>query len=277
MSSRVIKESILNHPVLTLVSEFGQDQFTRWILLSDDWGCFNADVDDIKGRAYSKRPKVTTKIVEQIRKELHDAGFLFCWIERGIVWGFWVWWESGEFAGVRSFGQDGERTRNRRKTPEPPNELLSHYLETHRQVWEHLGARGSGREQASSVPLFPSPSPAKAGVLSNARGEFERLGKYQHVLLKPDDIADLRTRLKEHFDELVTELDLYGETYPVKFSKYKSHAAVLETWYGRRMKENRNGQRESETQGRQRRTSEASRSLLAQLDEQDRRGVPAGD
>ena len=135
MSSRVIKESILNHPLVAELPEFTQDQFARWILLSDDWGCFNADLDDIKGRAYPKRPKVTTAVIERVRKELFDGGFLFCWVERGVAWGCWVWWDSGEFAGVRSFNQDGDRTRNRRKTPKPNEKDLAEYLAAHRRVW----------------------------------------------------------------------------------------------------------------------------------------------
>lgn len=258
MPNRILKESILDSPTLAKLDDFYQDQFPRLLLLFDDWGCFNADPESVKGKAYPKRPKVTVKVVEKILRTYYDEGLLFMWIEKDRIYGYWLGWDDHNYCNASAVDDDGKQAKHRRKTPMPPKELLDQYVESHKDKLEHFRTK-------VSIPIpIPIPIPPSGNSLK-VPVEFERFGKYGNVLLKPDDLADLRTRLGEHFDDLIAELDRYAENHPAKFAKYKNHAAVLETWHGRLLKRIKsNGY-----QNKQDRTAEASRRLLSRLDRQD--------
>lgn len=131
MANRILKDSIWNSRSLAKLDDFTQDQFPRWLLMADDWGCFDADLDVIKGLVYPKRPKVTTKIIERVRLELHESGHLFCWVEGDHAWAYWTSW--GEHNYTTSVEEGGKRSQRRRKTPEPPAELLQMYLDKYNQ------------------------------------------------------------------------------------------------------------------------------------------------
>lgn len=126
MPNRILKDSIWDSSTLAALPDFIEDQFPRWLLLSDDWGCFCADSDSIKGKVYPKRPKVTVKTVEDIRLVFYNAGLLFCWVEGDRLWGFWT--NFGEHNYTTSVDGGGDRQKTRRKTPEPPEHLLTAYL-----------------------------------------------------------------------------------------------------------------------------------------------------
>lgn len=106
-----------------------------------------------------------------------------------------------------------------------------------------------------------------------------QLGEYKHVRLTPDDLADLRTRLNGSLDSYIARLDLYGESTPSKFAKYRNHKAVILTWYGRDIGGNVHGQRESEAQAKQRRSGENSLTdeVLRHMDTTTRGSLSAGD
>ena len=55
MPNRVIKDSVWDSPTLGGIPDYYEDQFIRWALLSDDWGCFNANAVKIKGDVYPNR------------------------------------------------------------------------------------------------------------------------------------------------------------------------------------------------------------------------------
>ena len=241
MSSRVIKDCISNHPVVAPLTDAAQDQLLRWILLADDWGCFNADPDEIKGACYAKRPKFTVKRIQELLLEFYEAGFLFCWTEKGIVWGYWTWWETGEFCGVRSFNQEGDRTRNRRKTPEPPKELLANYLLTHAQVVTQLGASGSSWEQASSLPRSPSPVPVPCSLSPILSVSKKQYGEFQSVELTDEEYAKLETKLNSHLAGLIEDLDNYSQTHPKEFREYTNHYAVIQSWHRLNLKRGNHG------------------------------------
>jgi len=154
MPNRVIKDSIFTSPSLASLTEYYQDQWPRWLLLADDWGCFNADPDVIKGIAYPKR-KETTKQIIKIRNAFNQAGMLFVWIDENLrTWGYFVNWPKHEYIGGTEYNGEGERIRHRRRTPEPPQDLLDKY------ILEHLGTFGSGLEQTASNPNpIPIPNP----------------------------------------------------------------------------------------------------------------------
>ncbi len=131
MSNRVIKDSIWSSKSLAKLPIYYQDQWPRWLLLADDWGCFNADPDVVKGAAYPKR-RENIKAVLKIRQVFCDAGKLFIWTDdKERDWGFFVSWDGHQFCNASGVDNEGKYTKHRRKTPEPPEQQLRVYLKEH--------------------------------------------------------------------------------------------------------------------------------------------------
>lgn len=231
MSSRVIKETVLTHPLLTKLGPFAQDQFIRWCLLPDDWGCFNADPDYLKGTLYPKRKEMTAEKIEKVFQEIYHSGLMFAWQETGTRWGYFTWWDTGLFCGVVQHAEGGKRVRNRRKTPTPPIELLNMYYQQFGDIREQLGAveRQVGAfPPPPPLPFPPSPSPIKTNTssLKKPRGEFG------HVLLSADQMEELEKYLgsDKARDRYIRELDEYGEQKPKKFAEYSNHFLTIKKW-----------------------------------------------
>src|SRR5687767_9200037 len=108
MPNRILKESILDSPTLARLSDFSQDQFPRLLLLCDDWGCFNADPESVKGKAYSKRPKVTPKIISNILQEFNHEGMLFLWYDKDRIYGFWTGWQDHNWCNTSAVTPEGK-------------------------------------------------------------------------------------------------------------------------------------------------------------------------
>src|SRR3972149_5348058 len=83
MSNRVIKDSIWSSPSLAKLPVDAQLHWPRLLLMADDWGCFNADLDVILGLVYPKMKGMTLKKVEALLKVYFEAGMLFLWQDRG--------------------------------------------------------------------------------------------------------------------------------------------------------------------------------------------------
>jgi hypothetical protein len=163
MANRILKDTIWTSKTLSQLDDFTQDQFPRWLLLADDYGCFDSDVDFIHGLVYPKRPKVTKKIVEELRLKFYRAGLLFCWEENDRTWGFWLNW--GEHNYITSVDASGKRIQLRRRTPEPPAELLDAYRAkyvTHSKTAKHFDTSCDGALQPVT-PCYkkrnPDPDP----------------------------------------------------------------------------------------------------------------------
>ena len=119
--------------------------------MADDWGCFNADREVITGLVYPKRGETKAK-VQAIRQVYHDAGMLFLWEQDGREWGFFTSWDNHQFCNKLSVGDTGEYTKHRRKTPEPPEDLLTLYLQEHTKEFDII-------RQDSTKLLNPNPIP----------------------------------------------------------------------------------------------------------------------
>lgn len=156
MSNRVIKDSIWTSPTLARLSESAQDHFPRWLLMTDDWGCFNADPAVIKGLCYPLREKVTVAIVDALEKEYYESGLLFVWFDRERRWGYFVSWDSHhDFCNKTNADDGGKNHKHRRKTPTPPEDALTHYLEGNGMSWNALGHLGTAPNQIRN----PNPNP----------------------------------------------------------------------------------------------------------------------
>ena len=136
MPNRVIKDSIWSSPSLSKLSEKAQLHWPRWLLQPDDWGCFNADEDIIKGLVYPKMKSVTTKKILELRDEYNQSGMLFLWSENGRVWGYFISFEKHhpQFCNSTHLDGEGKQARHKRKTPEPPTDEIEKYLFDIKQV-----------------------------------------------------------------------------------------------------------------------------------------------
>lgn len=133
MPNRVIKDSIWTSPTLAKLPNYIQDQWTRWLLMADDWGCFNADPQIIKGLIYPKRNESINKIIK-IRNDFEEAGLLFVWNNSEREWGFFVSWDNHQFCNASGVDNEGKYTKHRRKTPIPPKDLYDKYSDKFQQV-----------------------------------------------------------------------------------------------------------------------------------------------
>jgi len=153
MTNRVIKDLIWSSPRLAECRIPIQLHFPRLLLLSDDWGCFNADPDIVKGSAYPKM-KITKSKIEAILNELNDHGLLFIWRTGHHIWGFWVKWDEHEWVSSTETNSHGERVKHRRKTPEPPADLLEEYIKIH-----YLEQSGTNRDNMEQTTSYLNPNP----------------------------------------------------------------------------------------------------------------------
>lgn len=216
MPNRVIKDSILKSKSLASLKPYYQDQFPRWLLMADDWGCFDADIDIVKGVAYPKR-RETIKEILKTRTTFYESGHLFVWDDGDREWGFFVNWDRHQFVGSVQYDNKGERLKHRRKTPEPKEQEIQAYLEKYGTLWnkaEHNGMKGS-------IPI-PNPNP------KHIYKEFVYLTKEEHEKLTKD-------LGKEQLDYLITELNNYIGS---KGKRYKSHYHTILTWANKNKTDN---------------------------------------
>jgi len=88
---------------------------------TDDYGCFLADADYIKGQRFSLIKWVSSKMIEKALLEYNSIGMLFFWNVGLNRYGYFVGFEgkSGKFLSKR----------RKRETPEPNPENLAKFLE----------------------------------------------------------------------------------------------------------------------------------------------------
>lgn len=152
MANRVLKDSIWTSPSLAQLPIYYQDQWPRWLLLADDWGCFNSDSEVIKGLAYPKR-RETKHNITAIKKVFNETGMLFLWENGdGHTWGYFVNWEKHQFCNASTVDNAGKYTKHRRKTPEPPISLLNEYLQQFKESSDKI-------LQVTTKSLNPIPIP----------------------------------------------------------------------------------------------------------------------
>jgi hypothetical protein len=187
MPNRVIKDSIWTSPTLAVLSEKAQLHWPRWLLMADDWGCFNADPDVIKGLVYPKMKPIKVSTIESLLLEYENAGLIFVWSD-DRMWGFFLSWSNHHFCDVTHQGEDGKQLRHKRKTPEPPKKELTDYLQEHKRIIEQPRAVQNKYRNPNPNPI---PNPKK-----NKHLEF--------VFLKPEEYEKLVKQLPEPRSESKT-------------------------------------------------------------------------
>lgn len=301
MPNRILKESILDSPTLARLDDFIQDQFPRLLLLVDDWGCFNADPESVKGKAYPKRKKVTVRTVETIIEAFWNEGMLFRWMEGDRIYGYWVSWDEHNYCTGSSVDEDGQRVKFRRKTPAPPQEQLGQYLAAHRNKSEQVGTFGNKSEQVGTkgsitipitIPITNSLEEEEAVTPEAVMETYNRERGLMHECKRLTDerIHKCALRTSEHkgggaaFLRDFTEAIIKARDSPFMIGKgargwiadfdffiknSTNYIQVTEGKYDRIQ--------QSEAQGKQQRTDDNARELLRLVDEQTGGGFPAGN
>lgn len=121
MPKRLLDDSFLNSPSIDAVSPRAQDAFPRFILLADDFGCFDANPRVLYGRGWPYREDLTPEDVAGWLDEYERAGMAFRWNANGRRWCYLTGWH-GEHGQKWRDEYDGEKAPrgSKRKTPKPP-------------------------------------------------------------------------------------------------------------------------------------------------------------
>lgn len=126
MANHVILDRLWDSDKLAACSVKAQLHYPRIYLLCDDWACFEIDVVSIRKTVYKKMQGVKEPDIYGWLKEYMEHGLLFVWAIGHNEYGYWTGPEEGRLP--------SPSRRHKRKTPEPPIEELSAYLQKHEKT-----------------------------------------------------------------------------------------------------------------------------------------------
>lgn len=146
MPSRVLHESFLDSPSVEALSPSAQDAFPRFLLIADDFGCFEVNLARLRALGWSRRPDVTEEHVGAWLAELAERRavdpatgaalppMLMVWTHAGRRYAHLTGWNGphgqkrrAEYDPRAPVGTPG-RHGSKRKTPPPPGDLLAAVL-----------------------------------------------------------------------------------------------------------------------------------------------------
>ena len=135
--NRVIKDAIWNSPSLAKLDMVDQLHWPRWLLMGDDWGCFESDTDIIKGLVYPKMREVDQQEIDRLKDVYFYSGKIFFWKHGDREYGFFVSHISHQFCNSTSVDSTTRRqVRHKRRTPEPNFHLVKRYLNIFKKIGE---------------------------------------------------------------------------------------------------------------------------------------------
>lgn len=215
MANRVIKDSIWSSPTLSKLPVVPQLHWPRWLLMADDWGCFNADPDIVQGLVYPKMKIMTLKKIQNLIEEYYQAGLLFLWKDESRTWGYFVSWDTHHnYCNKTNVDNEGKHQKHRRKTPEPPKDEVLEYIKGVRSTLEHL--RTPSDKILSPIPI-PNPKPIHKPLV----------GKFENIWTRYP-LKDGKKDAERHFNATVeTEEDWQGINKAL--NNYLKHLQT-ETW-----------------------------------------------
>jgi hypothetical protein len=166
MPKRLIDSSYLNSPSLDRCSARAQDAFPRFILLADDFGCFEADTRRLLALGWSsKRRDVTEADVWAWLEEYVAAGMACLWTEKERRWCYLTGWNGAhgqrkrvEYDPATVAGQKGSK----RYTPHPPADLVAAVLAGERRAVDGKPP-GTNREDAPESANNSTPARETCG------------------------------------------------------------------------------------------------------------------
>jgi hypothetical protein len=128
MPKRLIDDSLLTSPSLAKCSPRAQDAFPRFILLADDFGCFEAFPRVLRAKGWPYREDVSEGDVWTFLEEYVAAGMACVWTEGERRWGYLTGWHGPhgqkkrvEYDPTSVTGSKGSK----RRTPPPPADLVA--------------------------------------------------------------------------------------------------------------------------------------------------------
>jgi hypothetical protein len=151
MPNRVIKEQILTSPNYNMLSTQGENHFVRLLVTTDDYGCFEATPDVVKGKCYPKKPKMTVGQIIKAQQELGECHILNYWYDKDRIYGVFINFE--EHNARYCVTEDGKPTRHRRKTPEPDVNTLTNDF---RSLVKKLGLYDAKTPLAKKLEKIPT-------------------------------------------------------------------------------------------------------------------------
>ncbi len=222
MPNRIIKESILTSPTINRLSAQAERHFYRLLLLSDDHGCLEATPLVVRGRCYGLQPRITAKVVKGWQKELEEVGILRFWPDDERIFG--VFCSFDKHNSKYSLTDDGKPTRHRRKTPEPPKQLLDNDLENYEPVFATLC------QPLPNPKHKPNPNPTPENIYI----EFEKWPGMKITQTNYDKLVKRFTKAKT--DEMINKIWLYMGSHG---KAYQSHYMTVLSWFEK--EKNNNG------------------------------------
>ncbi len=154
MPCRTVKEFFWRWPLLNQLSDMAERHYYRILPMADDHGCFESTPEVVCGLAYPLKRQIKPQDVKKWQDEMERVGVLRRWQADGR-----------EFALLLDFArQNSVRHLVKRKTPEPPADLLTPVIPP-----APLSSSGPLAEsgtspstiETKSPPLVPPPPPAK--------------------------------------------------------------------------------------------------------------------
>lgn len=130
MGNKLIKESTLTSKSLALCSRQANFAWVFILFCGDDWGCFNADPQAVKSRAFPMRDDISTDTIASWLQEYEDNDMLFRWKVGDREYGY--------FINNSKHNSEYRSKWHRRKTPLPPEALLVQYLQEHSILYESV-------------------------------------------------------------------------------------------------------------------------------------------
>lgn len=119
MPTRLIHDTLLTSPSIRVCTPMAQDAFPRFLLLADDFGCFEAEPRLLVGRGWPYRSDVTEQHVRSWMVEYAMADMLRLWEQDGRWYGFLTgWWNFQRFR--KEYSSENPKG-SKRRTPAPPD------------------------------------------------------------------------------------------------------------------------------------------------------------
>jgi hypothetical protein len=156
MPKRLIDDSFLSSPSLAKCSPRAQDAFPRFILVADDFGCFEAIPRVLVAKAWPYRSDVSEADVKGWLEEYVAAGMAVLWTEAERRFCYLTGWNGphgqrkrAEYDPMAPKGTPGAHG-SKRRTPAPPPELVAAVLAGYRRAVDGKPA-GTDREDSEEI------------------------------------------------------------------------------------------------------------------------------
>ncbi|MBA7621071.1 hypothetical protein ES703_28428 [subsurface metagenome] len=206
MANKLIKESILTSKSLALCSWQADLAWSRILFCGDDWGCFNADPQAVKARAFPKRNDISIDTVSSWLQEYEDNDMLFRWKIGDREYGYFI---------NNSKHNSEYRSRwHKRKTLPPPENLLIKYLQEHSIPFKDIQDGSvifedvpTTSKDFQGVPSTPDscPTPTPKPTPTHKPKKKKRVGKSQETMTEdspPNPNGESGTKRPQPSDHL---------------------------------------------------------------------------